>query len=188
MANNKDSKVSFPRFALRIYGNSVIGVVLSSFLAMTIGLMLDNVPVLILVTVFNLALYCGLIYSTSWGQGNKDRNYVHYGRLKEDYFRGAKAGLLAMVPYVLTSVILILVKASVVSDISFIYRVLNIHLITLINLVLPAGEDMTWWGILVVNLYHLIIPITAGLAYYLGYKDIAVGHKLIYQNKKSAKK
>ncbi len=184
MANPGDKKVSFTRFTLRIFGNSVVGVILSSFFALTLGAMSDYLLVTILMTFFSLTLYCTLIYSAAWAQGNKDRNYVHYNRLREDFFRGAKAGLWAMLPYVLTSVILILVIVGAISDISFIYRILNIHLLPLINLVLPAGEPMTWWGIVVVNLYHLLIPVFSGLGYYLGYKDIALGHKLIYKNKK----
>lgn len=146
--------------------------------------MSDHLIVIILLTFFSLTLYCSLIYSAAWAQGNKDKNYVHYNRLKEDFFRGMKAGFWAMVPYVLTSALLVVIIMGIIPDFSFIYRILNIHLLPLINLVLPAGEPLSWWGIIVVNLYHLVIPLFAGLGYYLGYKDIAIGYRLVYKNKK----
>lgn len=148
--------------------------------------------------LFNLIIYTPVIYMTAWKYGSRDRNYVHFKRMDEDSLRGFKIGLFGLLPYILCLLLLILAKAELFPDLSWLVRILYSPFVVIFNLLVPnvlANGDpatianATYGGIFLASLLHLYTPLVAGLAYRLGYKDVSLYQKLIYQNiKPNAKK
>ena len=58
-----------------------------------------------------------IIYGYMWGQGDRDANFVQFGRMQPDMWKGLRAGLLAIIPTVLTCIPLALSMMRVLASI-----------------------------------------------------------------------
>ena len=120
-----------------------------------------------------------------------------YAFIKGDLLKGLKFGLLAMIPFSLMTVLLIVemyVKdptTALVLRSSF--RILNFNLVIFINSFM-SPDEVTWAGVGLMNLFYLVIPALSAGAYILGFNRISLYEKLVYkykgsdnQNKKSSR-
>lgn len=181
------NKYSIWRVALSTFGTSIVAVILTSLVVMSLGGIFDNFIWSLAVQIITALIFISIVYSPSWYCGDHDSNSVQFGRMEEDLFKGFKIGLLAMIPYMLTPIILVLSKLHAFGelDLGFVYRILNIHQLYAINwLVSPekTTAEASWLAIIGVWLYHLIIPLTCGVAYRLGYAHISLTERLIFKN------
>lgn len=203
-------KRSYLRSFLFTFAISLVAMFLSSFMLVNGMSLSESGFVQGLLQLFSILIFGAFFYSILWTEGERDRNIVDVGRMKQDLWRGAKIGALVMVPYMLTSILLVLAKVGVFGYGDFIYRVLNSHLIVMVNAVIPFRDtdfisttgmnliaqlvggvrdsQIQWWQIVVVTLYHLLIPIICGVSYVFGYHRIDITHGLVYRGKKKAKK
>lgn len=183
----KKNKYVAWRIALSTFGTSIVAVVFTSLVVMSLGGFSDNFIWSLVVQLISALIFISMVYSPSWYCGDHDSNSVQFGRMEEDLYKGLKIGLLAMIPYALTPVILVLSKLQAFGelDLSFVYRILNIHQLYAINwLVSPEKTiaEVSWLAIIGVWLYHLVIPLTCGIAYRLGYAHISLSERLIFKN------
>lgn len=180
--------------ALSTIGSAVLAIILVSLVVFSFGSFTTAPAWLFIVQVIALLIYMGMIYSPSWYCGDHDSNAVQFGRMKEDPIKGLRIGLVAMIPFALTPIILILSKLNVFDlDLGFIYRILNVHMLYAINFLLPPDQTIaqaSWPAIAGVWLYHLITPVVTFAAYKLGYHHISISERLIFKNlpKNSKKK
>lgn len=184
---NKKNKYATWRVALSTFGTSIVAIVFSSLLTLSLGGVWDHPFWTVLMQMLSLLIYVPMVYSPSWYCGDHDSNSVHFGHMEEDLYKGLKIGLLTMIPYALTPIILVLSKLRVFGelDLGFVYRILNVHMLYAINwLVAPEKlvADVSWPAIIGVWLYHLIIPLTCAAAYRLGFMHISISERLIFKN------
>lgn len=134
-----------------------------------------------------LGVLLSFIYPMFKSLGNKDRNLVNFGRIKEDKLKGFKSGLFAIVPVVVVSIFFIATKNTLTANFSvslFIYLNSSFYGIMdyLTNHVI-AFKDTSYLSLILIILVQFFIPLVTHIAYTLGYKDISVSDKLIYKNK-----
>lgn len=184
---NKKNKYAVWRVALSTFGTSIVAIVFSSLLTLSLGGVSENFFWTLLMQLLSLLIYISMIYSPSWYCGDHDSNSVHFGRMEKDLNKGIKIGLLTMIPYALTPILLVLSKLCVFGelDLGFVYRILNVHLLYAINWLLPPDKliaELPWSAIIGVWLYHLIIPAACAAAYRLGFMHISISERLIFKN------
>ena len=171
--------------SLKIFGSSLLGtafcLLTQIFAAFLYG---EGLWGAIVLQLFCLVLYCPIVYMAAWSLGARDRNYVLYGHMKEDKLRGVKIGLIAIIPYFICALFLILAKAGVFPDFLVLFRFIYCPFAVLLRVFLPDYlSDVTYWGILFSALTQLVCPITTEIGYWLGYHEISLYQKLIYQNR-----
>lgn len=142
---------------------------------------------LITVQLFAFSILITFLYSAIWGVGIKDNNLVKFGHRAEDKFRGVKIGLLASIPYGIFVLALFVFRYVAKTNISVaLIEFINAHFYSFTRLILGQQEflNISFIRIFALLLLGLIIPIITGISYYIGYKDIAIGEKLLYKKKK----
>ena len=171
---------------LSIFSASIFGYILSLFIFFSIGLAFDSLMLRIVVQIICILTFYGPIYMNAWGFGDRDCNYVSFNRIKKDMLFGLKIGLIAVIPYFLTSAILIYSKLNPMHNLVLAYKLLNTHLFGIIYLIAPSAEikDFSWPDIFLLNALNIFIPAVSTLGYVLGFKRISISQKLIFKNKK----
>ncbi len=130
-------------------------------------------------------LFVAFPYSNLWYLGDHDRNNVQFGHAAEDLFRGAKIGLLANIPSTLAWIVLVISRATGVLP-SYIvrYRWMNIWFWPYFNHFIPGTvvktAEVSWGGVFAMLPLLLVLPLTTGLGYLLGYKEFSVRDHLVY--------
>lgn len=148
--------------------------ILGSFIYVLLSLMPAWVSVL-LTCVIVLILF-GLIYGSSWHEGERDRSRVKYNRIHKFVMKGIVAGLLSEIP-LLVVYILYSLNMNVDKNPAYylVYVAFNMPYLTYAvhfraNLALLA-------------LLFIPVPIVAGISYYLGFKGNPIFEKLVYKKK-----
>ncbi len=155
------------------------------------------------------------LYAQSWSMGDKDANYIQFGRMEYDKWKPLKMGLLALAPGLVSDIALIVSKVSGIFDFLWIYRLMNAPVWPLINLIHPysvfpqaateetvvmqgtqyeeiiAAADATpgcgWGKMLLIMILPLLYIVFIWIGYELGHHRISLGNKLVYENKDGKK-
>lgn len=130
-------------------------------------------------------LFVAFPYSNLWYLGDHDRNAVQFGHADEDVWRGVKVGLLANLPALAAWVLLIISRAAAVwPQYIVLYRWMNVCFWPYFNHFIPGSVVQTahvsWGGIFALIPLLLVLPLTTGLGYWLGYKEYSVRDHLVY--------
>ena len=189
---------SIPKLGLKMFGSTLYAtgfcVVVLIFMSFLIN---EGTWGAVLYQFTNLALYTPIIYMAAWRIGAREQNYVHFGHMEEDLWRGTKIGLMAIAPYAVCLILMVLSRAGILPNLFWLVRFIYAPYVVLFNLLVPnvtAGglgvsvEDISYAGIFVASLLQLYVPLVTGLAYRLGYKGVSLYQKLVYQNVKSGRK
>lgn len=200
------NKESF-KLSAKLYGHTVFVSVLSVIMYVSVTMLTlvfaDDEGIVpagaklagnILSLVLQGVLFISFTYNDLWRQGDRDANAVSFGRMAYDKWRGLKIGLTAAIPSILSFAVLIAEKAlGFFPRYAAWYRVFHLSFYPFIvwcfgSEVARTTAEIGWGGILLAGIPVLVMPAVAVLAYYLGYKQIAVGERLIYKNKNTSKK
>lgn len=120
--------------------------------------------------------YVFMIYTFYWGVAERERNLVLYGHMQEDKTRGIRAGLYAIVPLLLYSLVTIaLAYSGTGSNVIGIYRICAAPFILLINPLIEYAP----FALPVVAVFS---PFAAWLGYRNGSKLYRIWDHIIYKN------
>lgn len=140
--------------------------------------------------VLMLILFCVFPYHILWEFGNRDDTNVRYRGQRPDPWRGAKIGLLAMVPTVLSWMVLITSKyISVLQGYLGFYRITAFPYLPYTNWLLgnaSTAADVELWRLLLLMPLFLAVPITAAVAYRMGGNQFSIVEFLTFVKKKDA--
>lgn len=192
------SKKSYSTISLACstMGSILVGLIFCSILIFSFGA-LENRAWQWVIQIISVLLFIGICYSPSWYCGDHDKNAVQFGRMERDPLKGLKIGLIAMIPFALTWLLPVFCKLGVLPgsetfDMGMaVYRIINVHMLYLINLLLPPemrAAALPWSGILGVFSFYLLIPLTTFVAYYFGYRQISLSERLIFKNSRHKRK
>ena len=198
------------RLALQTFWSIVIGTIISIIIVLSLSsLMVGSIWGKLLVEFFCLAITLPLLYGYMWSQGDRDANFIQFGRMEKDPWKGLRASLLAVIPCYITLVLLALSVVRVIPfDFMPAYRLLNAPLWGFINMVhpnggaiphdavpaqeatdlLPAIEAMDatpglgWGAFAVLCLLPLIYVVFCTLGYRFGLKRFSVINHLVYKD------
>ncbi len=128
------------------------------------------------------------IHNSMYKKGMGDTNLASFGHIKEDMLYGFKIGAIATIPSAVAFIAAILAKLSVLPpSVIAIYRFLNYQAFALGNLFFGTSlidySSVSWSNLLGSASLMLVLPITAGVFYILGYKNVNIFESLIYQKK-----
>ena len=184
------------------------GVACAVIVMATSSIMTQN-RIALLVIGLMCAIFTGIIlYANTWAYGDRDANFVQFGRTKRDIFKGLKVGVIVSLPSFLMNIPVVLSKLEIIPfDFMPYYRILMAPLWPLINFIHPYGavphpaveatelteamaatEAITWGQLGLMALLPLIFVGFCWAGYELGYHRISLGFKLVYEDKEKAEK
>lgn len=140
-----------------------------------------------LTQVMCIILLITFVHTTVWAKGIRDNNLVKTGHKKEDVFKGLKYGLISIIPYSVFWILVIISKNGGLKEMNLsLVNLTSAQFYTLIQLIIGKAKvlgDMNYIQLIGVWGLQLIIPLISGISYYLGYKDISIGEKMVYKKK-----
>ncbi len=133
-----------------------------------------------------LLMVIAFTHKRLWALGDSDANLVNFEHMKPNKLRGFIIGLLAVIPNLLSWVMLLISKAGLITDkVVHIFRFINYQLFSIVNLCLGektiSVNDVGVGQIFLVLTAFMVLPIVAELAYLLGYNRIRLSEKFIYR-------
>ena len=145
----------------------------------------DRIAFLLVSQAINLVLLITIIYGNVWQMANNDSNMIRYKHKEEDKLKGLKIGALAVSPYILLLLVLSFTKFNV-----GLFKVINSAFYGFIDLICSNAltfDNLSIFKIILIFLMLLIVPIVTHIIYMLGYKDISIGDKILYNHYKKKK-
>ncbi len=140
---------------------------------------------LIITQIINFSILVMFIYPSFWTKGTKDSNLVSFKHKRSDILKGVKAGFLAIIPSILFYIYIFTTKNSASAELSAnIFKFLNAPYYSVCEILFKdAGRlaDISILHLFIVFSLCLSIPLISGIGYYLGFKNISLGEKLIYK-------
>lgn len=146
------------------------------------------------------------LYTQMWGAGDRDANFIQFGRMERDKLKGLKIGLIVIIPALALNIPLALSMTGIIPiDLLPFYRLLQAPVWPLINLIhpygavaheateaieelnvaaMPATPGLGWGQFALLWLLPFIYTFFATAGYELGVRRIELGFKLMYEDKK----
>lgn len=176
------------------------GVAAVLIVMVTSGLISENRLALALIGAACVILVAVVLYANCWTYGDRDANFVQFGRCKRDPFKGLKLGALVALPTFLLNIPLLLSKLQILPfDFLPVYRFLAAPLWPLINLIhpygavaheateatelleaFPATPGLEWGQFGLIAILPLIYVLFCWFGYEIGYRRISLGFRLVY--------
>ena len=148
----------------------------------------NDIIISVVAQCFSLGIFIAFIYPNLWDMGFKDNNLVNTGHMKKDILKGLKIGSVAALPAFLLYLFLMITKSGLSADVPIsLYRLMNSAFYPLIGIIANGSvvfKDLNVLRSLIMVIPILLIPLTAFISYYLGYKGVAIGEKLTYKKDK----
>ncbi len=186
-------------FCIKLFLGSVFGIFVCFCIDRILNIRQANFWQSLFMAVAYLFMYCIFPYYVASRQANQDRKILRY---KEHYpeeipyslaslqqpRKGLKAGMIVMIPHMLTTIIPFLTFFGVTENINSVYCFLNIHLREWIDFAVPAGTNGTWLGLLFLIAYQFVVPLISHFGYYTTFREIPVVHNILYKKDPQKKK
>lgn len=194
--------------ALKIWRTIILCTVICAVVVFSLSsLMVKGVWGPLVVQAVCLIIAGVVVYSQMWGFGDRDANFIQFGRLEKDPLKGLKVMMLAVIPSLVLCIPLALSMAEVLPfDFMPFYRILEAPVWPLINVIHPYGAiahaaveaneymeataataGLGWGQFVLVSLLPLIYVPFGVAGYELGLRRISVGLKLMYEDKNKKK-
>ena len=186
-------------FCIKLFLGSVFGIFVCFCIDRILNIRQANFWQSLFMAVAYLFMYFIFPYYVASRQANQDRKILRY---KEHYpeeipyslaslqqpRKGLKAGMIVMIPHMLTTIIPFLTFFGVTENINSVYCFLNIHLREWIDFAVPAGTNGTWLGLLFLIAYQFVVPLISHFGYYTTFQEIPVVRNILYKKDPQKKK
>ena len=137
--------------------------------------------------VILILMFTTSMYIPFWEYGDKDANLVAFNRKEKDILSGVKIAIVAIVPYLLSTILLLVYKFGAGTAICpVIYEIINVQFIYIIKSLISIDKlvEPSLVSILICMILPLYTVVVAQVGYVLGYNHISIKEKLIYKSKK----
>lgn len=183
-------KRSMPKMFWEMVKAIFFAAIICSIILFSLSFLLDKGWGKFVIQVLNMIVSGGILYSTMWYYGDREKNFVQFGRMGEDLNWGTKVGLVGMLFPMATGILLILGKALAMPDLVIFYKLMNPQINMLINLFIPLVDTDSFGvvQIILVFLLYLYVPLFTTLGYRMGYARISLSEKLVYRKKDGEEK
>lgn len=139
------------------------------------------------VQIFCLLITLSFVYPDLWHIGTTDSNLVKFKHKAEDKLKGLKIGLIAVIPQYLLLICAAIAKFGLSSKLpAALLKFANASFYTFIQLIIGNAAtlgELSAFRFALLWLLPLIIPAAACGSYYLGYRNISIGEKIVYKKK-----
>ncbi len=176
----KPGETSSIRFNLKLDKNQLAEPIIEpSATTRTVMGILSQIIMLIVLGVFP--------YHILWQFGNRDDTNVRYKGQRPDPWRGVKIGCLAMVPFALMWVFLVVAKFAGWNGFFQAYNIISfpyIHYNTLVLGAFSSISEVAVWRLLLLLPTLLFVPVVSGIAYRMGGNQFSIAEFLTFKKKK----
>jgi len=132
----------------------------------------------------SLIVWGALIYAVTWNVGNADAGKNELGNTPIDKMCGLKAGLVAVIPY--TVIYLLLVIAKVTNIIPWavsLFKIFNFNCFAFNDMFITGGvNSISILELICLALVLLPLPLFAAVGYGLGVNHTMIKEKIVYKN------
>ena len=134
--------------------------------------------------VISLVVWGALIYIVNWNVGNADADRKELGNAKLDKLRGLKAGLVAVIPFAVSYLILVIAKITgAMSWAVSLFKILNYNCFAFNNMIITDGlNSISAVELICLALVLLPLPLFAAFGYKMGVRHTILKEKIIYKN------
>jgi len=180
---------TIPQLARSVLLQGLISYIIGWIIFMTY-IAIDAVWGKVLIQAIQLFLLFVMLYSPMWYEGDRDSNFVQFGRVEYDKYRGVKVGLLACIPSYASILLMVIAKifqsTGAGQVLYIIYSLLNIQFFGFLQLVNPEPYIINFQSIyfIVLMLFPLIYVAATTVGYSLGYKRISIMEKIKFKKAK----
>lgn len=175
----KPGETSSVRTSLKLEKNQLAEPIIEpSATTKTVMGILSQIMMLIVLGIFP--------YHILWQFGNRDDTNVRYKGQRPDPWRGVKVGALAMVPFALLWLVLVVAKYVGWNDFFQVYNLISfpyIHYNTLVLGTQVTLSDITLWRLILLLPTYLFVPLVSGVAYRLGGKQFSLAEFITFKKK-----
>lgn len=180
------NKYGTPRLTFFLFLRYVVADLICLMTSLSVLLLINSVIGRVVCQLLNFCVLFSLPYGLAWQAGNSDRNKRLFGRVREDLWKGLKAGTLAGLPFVAAGILLLLAKAGLfTADFLYPYRLINCIFFPL-NYSLLAGTlslaEMSWGPVILSSCFTLVLPVAPAFGYLFGYREISLHERFFYKN------
>lgn len=177
------------RLGIGLFFRVIIGSLVSLLVDLSVMLIFNNPFGRMICQLLCFSASFSLVYLKAWQAGYSDRNQVKYDHIKENKLKGLYAGAIAVIPFLILSVLLVFFKITE-ADTSylFVYRFLNPAFMPLNYSLLPPAltlREIGMFPVAAAALTPLIFAVISGFAYYIGYSEVYLS-VILGLNKKKA--
>lgn len=134
--------------------------------------------------IIALVVWGALIYIVNWNVGNADADKNELGDAPLDKLRGLKAGLVAVIPFAATY--LILVAARLTNAFSWavsLFKIFNYNCFAFNNMIITNGlGSISVLELICLALVLVPLPIFAAFGYSMGVRHTILKEKIVYKN------
>ncbi len=136
--------------------------------------------------IIALVVWGALIYIVNWNVGNADADKHELGDAPLDKLRGLKAGLVAVIPFAVTYLILVIAKISNTFHWAVsLFKIFNYNCFAFNNMIITNGLDsISISELLCLALVLLPLPAFAVFGYSMGVRHTILKEKIVYKNEK----
>lgn len=129
-------------------------------------------------------------YHVLWSFGNRDDTNTRYRGQRPDPWRGVKVGLLAIAPFALIWLCLLISKFGLLPEAMLqVYRITAFPYYPLVSWLLGSATssvEIAWWRIGVLLLTYLFVPIMSGISYRLGGNQFSLTEFITFKKNKES--
>ncbi len=134
--------------------------------------------------IIALVVWGALIYIVNWNVGNADADKNELGDAPLDKLRGLKAGLVAVIPFAVTY--LILVAARLTNAFSWsvsLFKIFNYNCFAFNNMIITNGlGSISVSELICLALVLVPLPFFAAFGYSMGVRHTILKEKIVYKN------
>ncbi len=134
--------------------------------------------------ILSLVVWGALIYAVTWNAGNADADKHELGDAPLDKLRGLKAGLVAVIPYAISYLLLVFAKlTNAFAPAVSIFKILNYNCLAFNDMIITNGvASISPLELVCLALVLLPLPIFAVFGYGLGVRHTIIKEKIVYKN------
>ena len=176
----KPGETSSLRLGLKLEKNQLAEPIIEpSGTTKTIMAVLSQIIMLVVLGIFP--------YHILWQFGNRDDTNVRYKGQRPDPWRGVKIGVLAMIPFALLWIVLVIAKFTAWNGFFQAYNLISFPYIQYNTLILGSFNsisEVAVWRLLLLLPTLLFVPLISGIAYRMGGNQFSIAEFLTFKKKK----
>lgn len=134
--------------------------------------------------ILSLVIWGAFIYSVTWNVGNADADKNELGDTPLDKHRGLKAALVALIPYGISYLLLVIAKLMGTMNFAVsLFKILNYNCFAFNDMIITGGlNTISYTELIILALVLLPLPIFAAFGYKMGNRHTLIKEKIVYQN------
>lgn len=134
--------------------------------------------------IMSFVIWGALVYTVAWNVGNSKADKKELGGIPFDKYLGLKAGVLALLPYAVTYLILVIAK--ITGSLNWavsLFKILNYNCFAFNNVIITNGlNSISFVKLICLLIVLLPLPLFATFGYAMGVRHTNIKDKIVYQN------